>query len=35
MRKATLNALSLDMIDIMDPALRRWQDDERVVAVVV
>ena len=32
---ATLNALSLDMIDILDPALRRWQDDERVVAVVV
>lgn len=33
--ESTLNALSLDMIDIMDPALRQWQDDERVAAVVL
>lgn len=31
----TLNALSLDMIDVLDPALRRWKKDERVVAVLL
>lgn len=33
--EATLNALSLDMIDILDPALRRWKDSETVVAVLL
>lgn len=33
--EATLNSLSLDMIDILEPALRAWQTDERVVAVVL
>jgi enoyl-CoA hydratase/carnithine racemase len=33
--EATLNALSLPMIDILTPALRRWAADERVVAVLV
>lgn len=33
--EATLNALSLDMIDILDPALRRWKQNERVVAVLL
>lgn len=32
---ATLNALSLDMIEIMFPALEAWAHDERVVAVVL
>lgn len=29
----SLNSLSLDMINILLPALQRWADDERVVAV--
>lgn len=33
--EATLNALSLPMIDILHPALRRWRDDDRVVAVLL
>ncbi|HEX7035765.1 MAG TPA: enoyl-CoA hydratase/isomerase family protein [Pseudomonadales bacterium] len=33
--EATLNALSLAMIDILRPALDRWQQDERVAAVVL
>jgi len=33
--EATLNALSLEMIDILHPALAGWRDDERVVAVVL
>ena len=32
---ATLNALSLDMIEIMFPALETWAHDERVVAVIL
>jgi len=32
---ATLNALSLDMIEIMFPALETWARDERVVAVIL
>jgi enoyl-CoA hydratase/carnithine racemase len=31
----TLNALSLEMIDLMRPALEAWAGDERVVAVVL
>ena len=33
--ESTLNSLSLDMIEILEPALRAWQSDERVVAVVL
>ena len=32
---ATLNALSLEMIDILFPALAHWAADEQVVAVVL
>ena len=32
--QATLNALSLDMIDLLRPALARWREDTSVVAVV-
>ncbi len=31
----TLNALSLEMIDLMTPALERWAEDDRVAAVVL
>lgn len=33
--EATLNALSLPMIDILHPALERWAGDDRVVAVLL
>ncbi len=33
--EATLNSLSLAMIDILAPALNRWEDDSRVVAVLI
>ncbi len=33
--EATLNALSLPMIEILHPALRRWRDDARVAAVLL
>lgn len=33
--EATLNSLSLEMIDILTPALARWVDDARVVAVLL
>lgn len=33
--QATLNALSLEMIDLLAPALRRWRADESVAAVVL
>ncbi len=33
--ESTLNALSLPMIDIFLPALRRWEADDSVVAVLV
>ncbi len=33
--ESTLNSLSLDMIEILDPALRAWQTDERVAAVLL
>ena len=33
--QATLNALSLEMIDLLSPALGRWAQDEAVVAVVL
>lgn len=33
--EATLNALSLDMIDILHPAVDRWARDARVVAVLL
>ena len=32
--EATLNALSLEMIDILEPALKRWRDDESVACVL-
>ena len=32
---ATLNALSLEMIDILTPALQAWSRDDRVVAVIL
>lgn len=31
----SLNALSLDMIRLLHPALQRWEQDDRVVAVVI
>ena len=31
----TLNALSLEMIDLMAPVLERWAEDDRVVAVIL
>ncbi|MDO6514104.1 enoyl-CoA hydratase/isomerase family protein [Neptuniibacter sp. 2_MG-2023] len=31
----SLNALSLDMIDLIQPQLDQWQDDDRVVAVIL
>lgn len=33
--ESTLNALSLDMIDILSPALKRWGADDRVAAVLL
>jgi enoyl-CoA hydratase/carnithine racemase len=33
--ESTLNALSLPMIDILMPALERWQQDDAVVAVLL
>jgi enoyl-CoA hydratase/carnithine racemase len=33
--EATLNALSLEMIDLLTPALKDWAKDDRVVAVVL
>ena len=33
-RPAALNALSLEMIRIMNDALRRWRDDDQVVAIL-
>lgn len=33
--EATLNALSLEMIDLLMPAIGRWIGDERVVAVLL
>lgn len=33
--QATLNALSLEMIDLLTPALKRWAADEAVAAVVL
>ncbi len=33
--QATLNALSLEMIDLLSPALVRWAEDDRVVAVLL
>jgi enoyl-CoA hydratase/carnithine racemase len=33
--ESTLNSLSLEMIDILAPALRRWSADDRVVAVLL
>ena len=32
---ATLNALSLEMIDLLIPAVSRWAHDDRVVAVIL
>jgi enoyl-CoA hydratase/carnithine racemase len=32
--EATLNSLSLEMIDILRPALTRWANDDRVVALL-
>lgn len=29
----TLNSLTLEMIDLLDPQLRRWAEDDRIVAV--
>ena len=31
----TLNALSLEMIDLMTPRLERWADDDRIAAVLL
>ena len=33
--ESTLNSLSLEMIDLLAPALTRWADDPRVVAVLI
>ena len=33
--KATLNALSLEMIDVMFPMLLKWQDDDSVAFVLI
>lgn len=33
--ESTLNSLSLEMIDLLAPALTRWADDARVVAVLI
>jgi len=33
--EATLNALSLEMIDLLSPALSRWATDDRIVGVVL
>ncbi len=33
--ESTLNSLSLDMIDLLMPALERWREDERVAAVLL
>ncbi len=33
--QATLNALSLEMIDLLAPALKRWAEDETVAAVLL
>lgn len=32
---ASLNALSADMVDLLDPQLRQWADDARVAGVVL
>ncbi len=32
---ATLNSLSIEMIDILEPALKRWREDDRVACVLI
>ncbi|MFB3104437.1 MAG: enoyl-CoA hydratase/isomerase family protein, partial [Pseudomonadales bacterium] len=33
--EATLNSLSIEMIDILEPALKRWREDDRVACVLL
>ena len=33
--QSTLNALSLEMIELLSPALKRWAADDAVVAVLL